>query len=215
MYLYRLVYRLACVYQNASNRIKHAVYDPLRRIRECVLTENAIERAVAYDSVGNARLIYQYGYFDMFYHLFLMWCVFGNETWGDKYRDNVCVFKVEGDLKDDELMYVRLANGQEFLVREEFDANDMSIFEEARASQKRYLCMMLGGRNMTRFYKRFSTSWNELGLRVIDIAALALRLDAHAHLHYKDFISPDIELVTIDDESFEEKVYKSGDIPVF
>lgn len=210
MYLYRLVYRLACVYQNASNKVKHVVYDPMRRVRNYVLTGNAIERAVAYDGLGNARLVYQYGYFDLFYHLFLMWCVFGWETWNEKYRDSLLVFKVDGNLKHDELLYVRLANGREFLRRDPFDAHDVSLFEQIPKSK--YLCIMIGGCNMTRFYKRFACSWNSLRLRVIDIAVLALRLDAYAPL---DIVSPSTKLVTIDDDSFEEKVYTSEAVPVF
>lgn len=219
MYLYSFLYRVTCIYKNVSNRIKHYVYEPFMKLRNEANNRYAIDYAFVVNNFGDKKVLYNLGYLTTLMNLFYMCCIFGQNTWIEYYRDQRCVFDIESDNKDD-LIYVRLVNGKEYLVRGEFSSDDDSLFcKEDHPKKNKYLCVILGNHNITRIYKRFVSSlcMPKLKVSVMDIALLCMHLEPSIKpdLIGDQMIASNVCLTVVDDETFEETVYKNHDIVLF
>lgn len=209
MFFYNFVYKCACTYSWLRSAVSHAFYSPLVALKQKLLDDNAIRKASIIDITDfhngmKTEVIYEFSWLECLYHLYLMWFVFGQNAWVERFRYVHGKYSITDSRlgRQGVYLHVILENGKEFLTDELFDSYAQSNFTKPKG---KYLCVMMGNQDITHLYRRFATSWNNLKLRVIDFTLIAMHLDEGVYKYVMKVAGlSDICIITIDDDTVEE-----------
>lgn len=207
MYLYGLVYNASLYYKTFAKSINQFL-SPLTELKKKIVPQDSIEYSFEIDSFGKKNVLYQQTYAYFFYYTFLMFFVYGKTLWSTEFnrKQSSILFNINGS-NSQNIVYVRLSNGKEYLSRGSF--NSIAINKHPKRS---YLCMYLNKLDISAFYKRFLASWSNLNITVIEFLMIA------KHLHTQvNYMTNDAGLIIkcITDEEFDEVEFKSNDIIKF
>jgi len=191
---------------------------PYLRFKNTLIDDLSIEKATLIDfrkcgdssSLATDEILYEFDWFDTFQRLFLIHFVFGREQWDTRYKHNHNVYTMSDPRLGSEgvYMYVRLANGKEFLTNKSFNSQELSHFCQPRG---KYLFILIGSLDITKFMHRFWTSWHHLQLNHIDFVMLAMHIDPKINAYIRTCGRIDPSITTIDDDNFDESYFYAND----
>jgi hypothetical protein len=208
MLAYNVIYLVAHWYAKARDTFDIYVTKPCKQLKQLLIDDTAIEHAsliqlekdrVYEDVLINLRWFnYLTRYLQMLYY---------RNDWTIKKRLDQFVVS---DLRLDHgaILYVRLANGKEFLTDKSFYSSKFSNFSPPN---KKYLCILLGKLDISVFIRRFWTSWNNLNIDFNHFIILTKHLD-HNIKFYCDLNKNTCNSLTlVDDDDFSESYISNND----
>lgn len=218
MFIYNLVFKTVQLGYWVKDRLDHVLKTPYQRFKNALIDEHSIETATILDfrkcgdssSLATNEVLYEFDWFDMFQKLFLMSFVFGREQWNKIYKHNHSVYTISDPRlgSDGVYMYVRLASGKEFLTNKSFNSLELSHFCQPRG---KYLFVLIGSMDITKFMHRFWTSWHHLQLNHLDFVMLAMHIDPRINTYVRSCGRIDPTITTIDDDDFDESYFYAND----
>lgn len=199
MIFYNLLYLTTHWYLNASRCLDKLVYKPFIAMKRQIVDKSAIEKVSIIDlqyahSCSLIEDLYHIKWYHYCYRFFMLY-VFKTTL--------PCIYHIYDNRLEytGVYMYVRLSNGTEYLTNKPFDSKHLCQFEKPRT---RYLCILLGNIEITRFMKRFWTSWSHLKLHHHDFILLACTFDRSIRRYTSYMKRLDHTIVLVDDDNFEE-----------
>lgn len=200
MLAYNIIYLVAHWYARARDAFDVYITKPCKQLKQQLIDDNAIEYAslieIHQDQLKEDILI-NLGWIN--YALrYLQMCFFGKDWTIRKRLDSFVI----SDLRLDHgaILYVKLANGKEYLTDKPFYSTQSSNFSHPK---KKYLCILLDKLDISLFIYRFWTSWNALNLHFFDFILLSKYLDSNIRRHSK-MIRNHTCLTLVDDDDFSE-----------
>jgi hypothetical protein len=184
------------------------LYDYSNSVTSVIVGKDAVKRVVKIDLVRETSdVVYNISVCEMMYRIYLMCFVFGVNDWKSrvsKFFDNYNHVVLLGSIgQSGVLFHVTMGNGHEFLTRDE-----KSFFQSKHVQRKTILCAMVGSTDITSFVTRFMHAWDGINIE----HHLFIKLLQHFRIVNK---KQNGQLVTVDDDTFEETRYNSWEVVKF